>query len=118
MTMPAIISKTIDQAIKMLDSAGCKYKIIALDGTQYGMLEVVEPKKSGKKFVYPPGTMHKHYRPYVKDLKVGEVGAIPSGEFDLRSLQSAISGWASSNWGNRSYKTCISNNEVQILRIS
>ena len=114
--IPEIVKRTIAQAIKLLDASGCKYKVIDQDGNEYGSLAVVEPKKTSKNYKYPPGTMHKFFYPLIKDMKVGDVVVIKNFDFEPRSLQSAITAWASWHWGNGSYKTCLVGPDVEILR--
>jgi hypothetical protein len=115
MSMPEVIKRTILQAIKLLDAAGCKYKIIDSYGNEYGVLVVAPTKKPiNRKHAY--GAMTNYFTPLIKNLAVGEVICISPGEFTAKDLQGAISGWASANWGNGNYRTCVSNNEVQILR--
>jgi hypothetical protein len=118
--LPAITLKTIEQAIRLLNATGCKYKVIATDGQEFGELEIVRaPAKKKKQFgkLYPYGAMHKHYHPYLASLQVGDVACVPITPFDANSLQSSITGWASKHWGPKTYKTCVSNNEVQVLRV-
>ena len=118
MSMPEIVKRTIAQAIKLLDASGAKYKIIDQDGNQYGSLIVTEPKKSGKTFKHPPGTMHRFYYPLIKDMKVGDVVVIENFDFDARDLQGAVSAWATEHWGRGAYKTCVVGPNVEILRCS
>jgi hypothetical protein len=118
MSMQEIVKRTIAQAIKLLDASGAKYKIIDQDGNQYGSLIVTEPKKSGKTFKHPPGTMHRFYYPLIKDMKVGDVVVIENVDFDARDLQGAVSAWATEHWGRGAYKTCVVGPNVEILRCS
>ena len=118
MSMPEIVKRTIAQAIKLLDASGAKYKIIDQDGNQYGSLIVTEPKKSGKTFKHPPGTMHRFYYPLIKDMKVGDVVVIKNFDFEPRALQGAVTAWASEHWGKGSYKTCMVGPDIEILRCS
>jgi hypothetical protein len=118
--LPAITMKTIEQAIRLLTATGCKYKVITTDGQEFGELEIVRaPVKKKKVFgkLYPFGAMHKHYYPHLVNLQVGDVACIPVAPFDNNSLQSAVTGWASKTWGSGNYKTCVVNNEVQVLRV-
>jgi len=116
--IPEIVKRTIAQAIKLLDASGCKYKVIDQDGNEYGVLAVSEPKKSGKTFKHPPGTMHRFYHPLIKDMKPGDVVVIKNFDFEPRALQGAVTAWASEHWGKGSYKTCMVGPDIEILRCS
>jgi hypothetical protein len=115
MNTPEIIKRTIANAIKLLDAAGCKYKIIDQSGTEYGILTAQEKKKS-KNYKYPPGTLYKFYHPLIKDMKVGDVVVVKNFDYEARALQGAISAWASEHWGKGAYRTCVVGPDVEILR--
>jgi hypothetical protein len=114
--MQEIVKRTIQQAIKLLDASGVKYKIIDQDGNEFGTLTTSSPKKTNKNYVHPPGTMFRYYHPLVKNMQVGDVVVIESGEFTTKSLQGAITSWATATWGKGSYTTCVVGSSVQILR--
>jgi hypothetical protein len=116
MSMPEIVKRTIAQAIKLLDASGAKYKIIDQDGNEFGELVVSQQKKSSRTYALKPGTMFRYYHPLIKNMKVGDVVVIAHGEFEPKSLQGAITGWATANWGKGSYKTCIVDSNIEILR--
>jgi hypothetical protein len=116
MSMPEIVKRTIQQAIKLLDASGAKYKIIDQDGNEFGTLTASIPKKTNKNYAHPPGTMFRYYHPLVKNMQVGDVVVIDSGEFTPKSLQGALTGWATAQWGKGSYKTCIIESNIEILR--
>ena len=112
--MQEIVKRTIAQAIKLLDATGVKYKVIDKDGNEFGELVVSETKKTNR--LYPRGAMFRYYHPLIKDMKIGDVVAIESGEFTTKSLQGAITSWATATWGKGSYTTCVVGSSVQILR--
>jgi hypothetical protein len=112
--MQEIVKRTIAQAIKLLDATGVKYKVIDKDGNEFGDLVVSKTKKTNS--LYPRGTMFRYYHPLIKDMKIGDVVAIESGEFTTKSLQGAITSWATATWGKGSYTTAVVGSSVQILR--
>ena len=113
--MQQVKKEAILQAIKFLQATGCQFKIIDSNGDEYGDLAVTKSKGT-KNRKYRPGEMHKHYLPYVEHLKVGEVASIPIEPFDKSSLSGAVCGWCSAHWGNKTYKSCTTESEVQVLR--
>lgn len=114
MTQPAIITKTIPQAMNLLTAAGCQYKIISPDGTEYGQLESVKPKK--RHHTVPPGTYAKYFVPFLQDVKIGDVACIPFGPHDKKALSGAVTAWCSDRWGKGSYKSCSAGDHYQVLR--
>ena len=51
-------------------------------------------------------------------MKVGDVAVLPFGQFDGGDLQSNVTSQANHKWGRGSYKTCITGDAVEILRIN
>lgn len=118
----AIVTRTIQDAVKLLNATGVKYKIIDHDGKEYGTLEVAQPKiqirkrKSHREY----GSMSSHFKDYIASLKVGDVAAIPLGQFakEKEALRGAVAAYCNTHWGLGSYKSCITDKYVEILRIA
>lgn len=118
-----IVTRTIREAIKLLDATHVKYVIVDLEGNEYAKgLEIQQPKLSEpkrKKATHREhGAVAQHYQPYVNTLKVGEVAVVPLGQFKTEKevLRGAITSWCVQHWGKNSYKSCITDNAVEILR--
>jgi len=87
------------KAINMLDALGVEYAIITDEGN-FGTLEVVTEKQKRKKSsMYPYGAVREYIRPFLQNLKTGEVAIIPKGDFDLDSVGSNAAAYACTNWG-------------------
>lgn len=114
---PEIITRSISTAVKLLTVAGAQFKIITPDGTEYGELEVKEIRRRKFTHTYPPGTLQALYSPYINDLQPGQVAQIPYGDFPKEDLRSAVTAYCSYKWGNGSYRSCITDQHVEILRV-
>lgn len=118
-----IVTRTIREAIKLLDATHVKYVVVDLEGNEYAKgLEIQQPKSvepKRKKVAHREyGAIAQYYQPYIKTLKVGEVAVIPLGPFKAEKdvLRNAITAWCVANWGKNSYKSCITDNAVEVLR--
>ncbi len=111
-----IKEKTMIRGIAMIDAAGCRYKIIAPDGREYGDLAVVAPKKFTRKNNFAKST---GYINSLKDMKIGDARefAAPDGT-SVVAFRAAIGGSANGFFGKGNYTTTIRDQKVQILRIS
>ena len=96
-----------------------QFVIVAPDGTQYvrGNLQFRQRKKRPSK--HPFGTLMLHYKPYLKNLNVGEVAEIPFDKFEFKSLRSAISAYCCTNWGKGAAITSISDDKkyLEVFRV-
>lgn len=110
--MNQVKKMAIKQALKLLDASGCKYYVIDEEGDSYGEV----PKQNKSKRKYKCGEMANYFKPYLSEIKVGDVAVIPSGEFDIRSLSGAITAYLSHEWGKQSYKSCTNKKTIEILR--
>lgn len=116
--MPEVVRKTVEQAVRLLDATGSSYKIITADGTQFGKLEVVQPKKRNINKDREYGAIRKYYDRFVQyDAQVGEVFEIPiTKEFTSEEIRSGVCAKLSTRWGKGTYTTAITKDKVQILR--
>jgi hypothetical protein len=121
MTAERIITVTIDRALKMLDACGAQYKVILSDGTEYGTLEVVDPKPQRHRRTRgdrPYGALGAHVKPYLQhNTKPGDVLSIPFGEFEPSHVRGAVAAYLSSMWGRGTYTTATAPNAVEVLRL-
>lgn len=115
--MSLIKQQTLKRAIAMLNAIGVSYAIVEEDGTRHGELEVV-PKQNGRK--YPRGTLSGIVKPYIENMKVGDVVQIPVGDFEPEEIRSAAVSWSCYHWGNQTITTVVNkeNNTIEALRIS
>ncbi len=115
-----IQKKALFSLVAMLQKSGAQFKIILDDGTEYGELEV-QVKKAIKRrpSLLPHGTLTTHFTPYVTELEVGDVSAIPLSGIDGESLRSSLSSWIHANWGARGGTTMVNKttNSVEVLRL-
>lgn len=130
-TLPEIVKRTIEQALRLLDVSGTEYIIRLGDGTTItkGAMELVAAKSAkikGKKraLKMPYGSMRNAVLPYVECLKVGDVAEIAltpemvTAGVDLHDLLSTVSNAAAKCFGNDSHKVCTNRNtgKIEILR--
>jgi hypothetical protein len=114
----------LKRAIGLLYASGAQFKVIAEDGTEFGDLKVAsieedKPKKRTRTLKYPYGSIAAHYKPYLLDMKVGDVAKIPYGEFDADTLHSAVAAHCSQFWGRKTYISTARHDDkiVEILRV-
>ena len=116
--MPEVVRKTVEQAVRLLEATGSSFRVITSDGTQYGKLEVVQPKKRNINPDREYGAIRKYYDRFVKyDASVGDVFEIPiTKEFTSEEIRSGVCAKLSTRWGKGTYTTAIAGDKVQILR--
>jgi hypothetical protein len=102
-------------AIKLLDSLDAVYKVTFQDGTV-----VVGGKHAKRQSTYPHGSLTKHFEPFVKDMEVGDVASIPTGEYEVESIRSALSGWTHRMWGQGAATSTVNHasKTVEVLRLA
>lgn len=115
-----IQKKALFSLVAMLQKSNAQFKIILDDGTEYGDLQV-QPAKSCKRrpSILPRGTLKNFYTPYVSELDVGDVVAIPLANMDGESVRSSLSSWIHTNWGASGGSTMLNktNNSLEVLRL-
>lgn len=106
----------------MLDGMGCKFVLMTPDGDRYGntdAVKIVKAKLHERKkrpLKYPMGTWSNYIKPYLVDLKEGEVALIPYGDFDREDLARNVCATANTLWGKKSYISAPRDNGVEIMR--
>lgn len=120
--MLEIQKNTLFKAIKLLNSIGVEYAILANE-EKYGTLEILEknPKPSKRSYSkkYGRGVILKHVRTHIDDLKVGDVVSIPAGDYELDAVANAAASYAHRIFG-RDAHTGYSNkdtNTFELLRL-
>lgn len=120
-TLPLVVRKTIEAAIRNLEAAGCEFRVIDSAGNSYGTLEVVEKKKKKMNPDRPYGALREYYDQYV-DYKapVGTVIQIPAHhQYKPEEIRSGVCAKLSTHWGKGTYTTAVSKQgAVEILRIA
>lgn len=115
-----IQKKTLQKAIDLLDTLGCSYAIIDLDGNHYGTLQVNQPKLSKKAPLrFERGEIRRYLEQYLLTLKVGEVVAIPFGKFGGGTVQSSTAAWFHHRFGSGCQTSTMNHktNCVEVLRL-
>jgi hypothetical protein len=114
---PLVVTKSIESAIRLLNAAGCHYKVISPNGDQYGGLEVVTRKKKQINPNRNYGELRKYYDMFMKyDASVGDVIEIPSGKYPPEDIRGGICAKLTTIWGKGTYVSAIVEDKVQILR--
>jgi hypothetical protein len=112
--MNTVKTLAIDQALRLLNASNCKYFVIDEEGKTYGEIPTVTNSKKQRK--YKQGLMCNYFKPFLVNVKIGDVVVIPFNDFDPRALSGAVTAYLSTNWGKQSYKSCTTNSSIEILR--
>ena len=123
--MTEVQKQTLIRAINYLSALKVDYKIIAPDGAEYGNLEVVPKNEKASRRARPRtkyGTYSPLYKTAILNAKPGDVLSfslkdIQGGEGDMRSLRSAVTAYASAQWGNGSYVSSSHDDTIEVLRV-
>lgn len=111
----------LNKALGLLNALGLKYKVIDIDGNEYGELKVM-PEPSSKRIrrlPYPRGHLAAYAKQYVNtNLNVGDVAFIPmSNIFDTKDVAHAAGKLMYQYFGMGSYVTEIGDSGVEVLRV-
>ena len=116
-TTPEVVKKAIEDAIRFLNVTKCQYKVISPTGEEFGALEVVTKKKKHQATDRAYGELRAHYDKHIDYTAApGDCVRIPLGRYQAKDIRSGVCAKLSSVWGKKSYKTVITDDEVQILR--
>lgn len=111
-----IKTKTIAQAIRLLNATGAQYKIIAPDGQEHGTLEVLRKPLITRR--------HNHFAKSgfidrIKACAVAEVLVLDvPDDSTADEFRKAVCSAASRHLGNGNYTTNINGETVELLRIA
>ena len=117
--LPLVVLKTIKQAIRQLEAAGCEFRVNAPNGESFGTLKVEEPKKKKMNPNREYGELRGYYDQYMKyNVAVGDVVEIPhSPKYTPEEIRGGICAKLTDRWGKGTYTTAITKaGVVQILR--
>ena len=116
--MLEIQKKTLQKAIDLLDTLGCSYAIIDLDGNQLGKLEISQPKKKSS-LRFARGEIKRYLERYLINLKVGEVVSIPYDKFGPNTVQASTAAWFHHRFGGGCQTSTLNHNNscVEVLRL-
>jgi hypothetical protein len=112
---------TLNKAIKLLNSIGVEYAILAGE-EKHGTLEIVKKKTKGRNksraysYKYERGALRDYVRKYIEPLKVGEVTYIPKGNFELNEVSTAAASLAHFVFGKGSH-VGRTDNEKQVFEV-
>jgi hypothetical protein len=102
----------INRALQALENLGCSYYVVTADGEVFGELP---NQKKAKEFKH--GDITAYFKPFLVDLKPGQVGCVPIEKFTHKNISSSMSAWCQNNWGKGSYTYERCGNEFHLLRI-
>jgi len=120
--MLEIQKSVLTKAIKLLNSIEVEYAILA-NGEKHGTLEVVVKKRrEGKRafsYKYGRGILLNYVKPYIADLKVGEVAYIPAGDYELQAIASTAASYAHGIFGSGGHtgRKDKENNVFEVMRL-
>ena len=127
-----VIQRTINDSADILKNLGCEYVIMTKDGRMFEhgdmptrLRQQAAPAKPKRNPRVPVGTYSSHYKPLLEKLKVGEVAMVPfkssltGVSFSVSGLNSAVSAWLSTHWGNGASTTFINRKTkmIEVLRL-
>lgn len=108
----SLFDTAINRAIKVLENTGCQFTVITPDGKQIGEIKTRKAKSE-----YRKGDVLNHVLPHIEKIKAGEIGFVPFGDFQQRSVASSLSSYCSRNWGLGSYTYETVDGGLSILRV-
>lgn len=104
-------AKAVQRAVQVLLNLKCQYFVVMQDGTTFGEL----PSKKGSGL--PHGTLTHYFKPFVQNVRVGEIVVIPLLDYPKGSMASSLASHLSKHWGNGSYTYETVGNEFHLLRL-
>jgi hypothetical protein len=121
--LPQVVEKSIHNAQALLRAAGCSFRIVDSIGEEHlhDPDNRFAPKRAARKRTsnVPHGALTQHFRPYITDVKVGDVVEIPIEGFSPESLRSSLCARLSTEWGKGSYACTVNKKTkaIEVLRI-
>lgn len=114
--MENVKKAALKKAMVLLNAIGVSYAIIDANGKKYGDLEIAN--KSNKKYIH--GELTDHIRTNFVELKIGEVGQMPLGKFEINEIQKCLSSYVCKVYGKGTHTTCMSKDRssIEILRVA
>jgi hypothetical protein len=121
--IPVVFQRMQEQVTAMLavlhNKIGLEYAIyneehginVATKGMTAG-----KPAKRTRKQTVAFGAYAAIYKPLIQNLQPDGYATIPVSGYNVQHMQSAISAWCSSNWGNGSY-TCMASKDKRSLEL-
>lgn len=108
--------KGVEKIVNFLKAVKCQYKIIDESGNVF--TNIVEPASKKKNLpMYPMGELTGYIRPYIENIKPGDVIFIPKGKYDVARIASTASTHLSHKFGNGSCTTHRTDTGLEILRV-
>jgi len=116
--MKEIQLKELLRAMNYMTAIGCKFKVITLDGEEFGDLEVVVNKpRTRAPLRHKFGAIAEWYRPQLNlDAAIGDVQTITCGTFSTEEIRSGVCSLLTKRWGKDTYITSITGDVVEVLR--
>lgn len=121
--VPRVVMKAIKEALNKLQVTNCSFKVILPNGDEqlhdpHDLLNPQKPIKRQRKD-RPYGELCAYYKPYVEDMKAGDVVEIPIGPYTPQELQSAVTAWCCQHWGNGTVTSSknVDSGMLEVLRL-
>lgn len=110
------MSNMLKKSVNILNGLNARYKIILPDGTVIQKGEFDKPKRRKPQVVR--GLLSRHYLPYLKKIKLGQLIEIPYAKFNGDVLQRSVSAYARYIYGKGRIMTSKNDKRkvVEILR--
>lgn len=116
-----VVYKTVEKMAANLAALNAKFKIVLADGTEFGELEVIKPKKYTRTYSVRKGAYSEVYKKYVESIQVGQTVKIDvkAHGFDANGFLSSFAAAMGRRHGSGSYKGLVNEKTgfVEMLRI-
>lgn len=111
-----IHDKALGNALKQLKALKLSFKIIGMDGTEYGDLEVVKKKARTRRHGI---FLETGYQQTIDALAAGESAVFePPEGTTAKEMQKPISAHAGKRFGRGNFMSTISNGRIELLRLA
>lgn len=120
-TQPLVVTKTIQNAVRMLEASGAQFKVISPDGTEYGVLKVESPRKKKMNPDREYGELRAYYDRFIDyNAPVGTVLQVPHNpKYKPEEIRGGLCAKLTTRWGKGTYTTAVAKNgTVEIMRIA
>lgn len=111
-----IVSRTIN-TLNALTAQGLKFYIEMPDGKTYGNVKL--KGKKGKRNEYRPfGSVRAIMTQFLSNMDMGDVVQIPiPPTFEREEFRSRVCSYLHDTWGKETYKTAVTKDVVEVLRL-
>ncbi len=118
--MSNLLDKAVEDAIRNLNAAGCKYAILKADGTTIdGGLDVkpAKPPKKERTRTVRHDFRATGYMAKIHESVVGEVVRLEKNDYPVEAFRSTVSAYLVNHFGRGNSMTTVADGQVEFLRL-